>query len=202
MASMIKNYIINEFITMETGSSMSSITLQETFAKYLPTDLTVVKSMPHYFKSIYVDYNADGTPVIIDINNASIIEMRGQYSKELPLLDVVVNTLLNQCMVDIIDDETDCLLHGLWLDYERYRNRTRKQHENKFYYYIQVIFRDETQHKLYEDFIQGIVDEEKKRTYQQDYVFLVTWFSITEYPHPFRTTRFDVSLLQCILILY
>ena len=52
---MIKNYVTNEFITMETGSSMSSITLQETFAKYLPTDLTVVKSMPHYFKSIYVD---------------------------------------------------------------------------------------------------------------------------------------------------
>jgi hypothetical protein len=157
---------------METGSSMSSITLQETFAKYLPTDLTVVKSMPHYFKSIYVDYNTDGTPVIIDINNASIIEMRGQYSKELPLLDVVVNTLLNECMVDIIDDATDCLLHRLWLDYDRYRTRTRKRHENKFYYYIQVIFRDESQHKQYEEFIQGIVDEEKKRTYQEDYVFL------------------------------
>ena len=52
MASMIKNYVTNEFITMETGSSMSSISLQEKFAKYLPTDLTVVKSMPHYFKSI------------------------------------------------------------------------------------------------------------------------------------------------------
>ena len=133
---MIKNYVINEFITMTTASSMSSILTPQTFGKYLPFNLTVVKSMPHYFKSVYIDYIPDGSLTIIDINNSSIFEMRGQYSKELALLDVVVNILLNQCMVDVIEDETDCLLYSLWLDYDMYRTRIRKLIENRFYYYL------------------------------------------------------------------
>ena len=125
MASMMKNYIINEFITMETGSSMSCIELQHIFAKYLPSNLSVVRSMLHYFKSVYIHYDGD-TPVIVDINNASIIEMRGQYPKELPLFNITVNTLLNQCMVDIIENETDCLLYSCWLDYVKYRVKNLK----------------------------------------------------------------------------
>lgn len=196
MASIIKNYVINEFITMETGSSMSCISIQQIFAKYLPSELSVVRSMPHYFKSIYIDYDGD-TPVIIDINNASIIEMRGHYSSELPLYDDTVNTLLNQCIVDIIDDETDCLLYSCWLDYVKYRVKNRKQNENRFYYYLKEFFRDESQYKIYEDLEEGFEDDVQKNTYKADYNFLVTWFNIRDddFPHPFRLTR-----LKCLLV--
>ena len=94
MASMMKNYIINKFITMETGSSMSCIELQQIFTKYLPSNLSVVRSMPHYFKSVYIDYDGD-TPVVVDINNASIILLKCVASTQMNFLFLIL--LLTHC---------------------------------------------------------------------------------------------------------
>ena len=195
MASMIKNYVINEFITMETGSSMESIGIHQIFAKFLPSELTVIRSIPHYSKSIYIDYAPDGSPTIIDINTASIIEMRGNYTKEMAFMNDSISNLLNQCMVDVIDEETDCLLYSLWQDYVKYRVKIRRPHENKFYNYLEQFFRDDTQYKIYEDLHIGIEDEYKRNNYLEDYQFLVTWFGIVDFPHPFRQTRYFFEFL-------
>ena len=109
MASMLKNYIMNEMITMETSSSLTSIKLNQNFHMYLPRDSFVVKSINYYLKALYADRRGDST-VLCDVNVHVVIEMRGELAQRVPLLLRRFECLTNECMVEIIESETDCLL--------------------------------------------------------------------------------------------
>ena len=67
MASMLKNYVMNEVIMMETASSLTSIELNQHFQMYLPKETYVVKSMNYYLKPLYADFN-DMAHTLYDVN--------------------------------------------------------------------------------------------------------------------------------------
>ena len=140
MASIIKNYSQSEIVVMETSFNFEGIALHEKLSKCQPRYSTVVKSMKEYLDNIYVDFNL-GRPMMFDIQSNSVIEMRGQYGKSMVLYDRSMVSLLKDCMVDIVEDQTDCLLFTLWLDYLNKLKRKRKQQSDyHFYDFIGEIF--------------------------------------------------------------
>ena len=112
------------------------------------------------------------------IQSNSVIEMRGQYGKSMVLYDCSMVSLLKDCMVDIVEDQTDCLLFTVWLDYLNKLKRKRKQQSDyHFYNFIGEIFSVENLHVPYLDGINEIDDEDIKQAHTADYNYLVLWFS-------------------------
>ena len=177
MASIIKNYSQSEIVVMETSSNFEGIALHEKLSKCQPRHSAVVKSMKEYLENIYVDFNL-GRPMMFDIQSNSVIEMRGLYGKSMVLYDCSMVSLLKDCMVDIVEDQTDCLLFTLWLDYLNKLKRKRKQQSDyHFYDFIGEIFSVENLHVPYLDGINEIDDEDIKQAHTADYNYLVLWFS-------------------------
>ena len=48
---MLKNYIVNEVITMEMATSISSININEHFYEFIPYNVDLVKSINHYLQA-------------------------------------------------------------------------------------------------------------------------------------------------------
>ena len=97
MASIIKNYSQSEIVVMETSSNFEGIALHEKLSKCQPRHSAVVKSMKEYLDNIYVDFN-QGRAMMFDIQSNSVIEMRGQYSKSMIILDKDMVPLIKDCM--------------------------------------------------------------------------------------------------------
>ena len=132
--------------------------------------------MNEYLKSLYIDYSQEQAK-LFDINCNSVIEMRGEYSKILYITNNAMIALLNDCMVDVVSEEQECLLQLLWIQHERESKNKRKHTKLNFYDYIRDIFEDSDKHSAYLDVINDIENEKIKDEHIKDYQFLVEWFS-------------------------
>ena len=180
---MLKNYVMNEVITMETSSSLSAIKLNQHFHMYLPRDSFVTKSINYYVKALYADRKGDST-VLCDVNVHAVIEMRGELTDRVPLYLRGFEYIMDECMVEIIESETDCLLLVLWNEYEKIRRRGQQQ--LSFSKWMGDIFTDRIRHSIYQVLINGIEDVTLKETFQSDYDFIVSYFAVPA-EHIFRT---------------
>ena len=172
--------IIRSLLKRTFSSSFEGIKLHERLSKSQPLNSNVVKSMKEYLDSIYVDMSL-GVPKIFDVQCNSVIEMRGQFGKSFCLTDNNMVSLLKDCMVDIVDDQTDCLLFTLWLDYvNKLKKKRRQQTHYHFYSFISEIFQDENKYSPYLDGINEIDDELIKQAHTDDYNYLILWFSYEE----------------------
>jgi len=177
MASMLKNYVMNEGIMMETASCLKSVELNHHFQMYLPKESIVVKSMNFYLKPLYADFK-DMAHTLYDINVHAVTELRGYIIHHYKLTFKSFNFLINECMVDIIENETDCLLLLLWKDYVSHKRRLKRDHEQLFAGYLNDVFSDQIRYSVYQVLINRIEDAELKVIFQNDFDFIVSYFSV------------------------
>ena len=162
---------------METSSSSKSVELNHHFQMYLPKESNVVKSMNFYLKPLYADFK-DMAHTLYDINVHAVTEMRGDPIHHLKFTLRSFTFLINECMVDIIENETDCLLLLLWGDYISQKRRLKKDQEQLFAVHLNDVFSDQIRSSVYQVLISRIEDAETKVTFQNDFDFLVSYFSV------------------------
>jgi hypothetical protein len=192
MASIMKNYIINELICMESGSNLDAISLNQRLSKFQPNNSVIIKTMSHYMQSLYIDMDEKPTPTIFDVNSSSIIELRGDFVEHLHAKDESFSSFLEDSMHDIITEETDCLLYTIWLEYEKRKKSKKKPIPKSFYFYLKEVFQDHIQYTAYGVIGNHIDDMEYKKLFFEDYQFLIDFFSVdhTDVTNDKRQLRF------------
>ena len=177
MASMLKNYVMNEVIMIETASSLTSDELNQHFQMYLPKDTYVIKSMNYYLKPLYADFK-DMAHTLYDVDVHAVTELRGDIIHHYKLTLKSFSFLINECMVDIIENETDCLLLLIWGDYVSHKRRLNRDHEQLFAVFLNDVFSDQIRYSVYQVIINRIEDADIKVTFQTDFDFIVSYFSV------------------------
>jgi hypothetical protein len=126
---MLKNYIVNEVITMEMATSISSININEHFYEFIPYNVDLVKSINHYLQALYVDFCdiVRDNITIFDLNVHAVTELRGNVNQFFPLSNRRLNYVINECIAELIENDSDCLLIVIWNDYESHKKRQRKE---------------------------------------------------------------------------
>ncbi len=167
---MLKNYVMNEAIMIETSSSLKSTELNKHFEMYLPKESNVVKSMNYYLQPLYADFT-DMAHTLYDVNVHAVTEMRGDPIHHFKLTLMSFSFIINECMVDIIENETDCLLFLIWGDYVSHKKRLKKDQELLFAVYLNDLFSDQIRYSVYQVIINRIEDADHKVTFMFIFLF-------------------------------